>query len=206
MSAIDVSEIILDPMQRMYLPPRMNMEPGEQAAALREYTDALQHADREDLHTAWRTVRNAHTRQSWPLPSALLKAVSDARKDRLGDKGSVSSKKQEQDRKDWANWQRARSNNIGRQAVSLSVAWSLKCAILNDHKDPSAIDLRDLRRQKDSAEALAARLDAGEIFPREHTGEGSYDDTAKKMWRTLLIREAETQAEINQHQGERVAA
>jgi hypothetical protein len=192
MSAQDVQSEILEPMQRLYLPPR-NMDEGQQSQALREYVSALQNFEQADLNAAWCAVRDTHTTRSWPVPAAFIIAAKQARKYRneagLGrnDAAAVSPENDS-----WEVWKKICRSQMGRDAVQRGVAWALKCAVLHDKKKPEQIDLRELVSGKASAERTAAGIENGSVPMR-----AAYTSMALNMWHTLQMRETETQAEIN---------
>lgn len=190
MSAQDVQTEILEPMQRLFLPPR-NMEEGHQQSALREYVNALQNFEAEDLKAAWQAVRDTHTSRGWPVPAAFIMAAKQARKDRLG----VPQQRQEGVSQEittaWDIWQKVRASKMGRDTAEGGYAWSLKCKILYDKVSPAEIDTRELQAAHNRAQDLAARIENGSFKMR-----GDVRDTALSMYRHLLVKEAETQQEI----------
>lgn len=191
MSLTDVETEILQPMQRLFLPPR-NMDEGQQREALREYGNALQNFIAADLREAWRAVRDTHTTRSWPVPAAFILAARQARKDKAPNEGKANNQEQQNFTVAWGNWLKVCGSSMGKEAVRRNVAWALKCAILNDHKRPEEIDLRALVIAKASAEETASKIGNGEIRMRPQIRE-----PAMEMWHTLQIREAETQDEIH---------
>lgn len=192
MALRDVEIEILEPMQRLYLPPR-NMDEGQQKLALREYGNALQSFEASDLRVAWSTVRDTHTTRSWPVPAAFVMAARGARKERSDELRWAKAPKFKDDA--WETWLKVRGFPVAFEAMKLGVAWAFRCAIL-DKKQVESIDLRALRYGKDSAERSAERLEAGEInLPEEHR------KTALDMWHTLKIREEQTADEIRRNQG-----
>jgi hypothetical protein len=190
MSAQDVQAEILDPMQRLYLPPR-NMEESQQSQALREYVNALQNFEQADLNAAWCAVRDTHTTRSWPVPAAFIMAAKQARKYR-NEAGLGRSDNTPKPDDSWEIWKKLCRTQMARDAVQRGVAWSLKCAVLHDNKKPEQIDLRELVSKRASAERTAAGIEDGTITMR-----GAYASLALSMWHTLQVREAETAAEIN---------
>lgn len=190
MSAQDVQAEILDPMQRLYLPPR-NMDEGQQSQALREYVNALQNFEQADLNAAWCAVRDTHTTRSWPVPAAFIMAAKQARKYR-SEAGLGRSDNTPKPDDSWEIWKKLCRSQMARDAVQRGVAWSLKCAVLHDNMKPEQIDLRELVSKKSSAERTAQGIKDGSVPMRS-----GYASMALNMWHTLQMRETETAAEIN---------
>ncbi len=192
MSANDVQNEILDPMQRLFLPPR-NMPDEQVSGALREYVASLQEFDGSDLRRAWETVRDTHTTRGWPVPAAFKMAAMQARKERKSLEPRVPHPFEKHSPSEgFDGWKSVRNTALAKEAVKMRVAWALKCAVLNDNKRPEHIDLKALAHAKSRAEATAARIQSGEL-----RFEPGIARTALNMWRTILIREAETEQEIN---------
>lgn len=197
MSANDVDAEILQPMQRLYLPPR-NMDEGQQSQALREYVDALQHFDRTELNVAWTTVRDCHTTRAWPVPASFVMAARQARKATAQPQRAPLAGKLDQNER-WTRWLVISRSPLAYEAVKRNVAWSLKCAVLHDGKTAEQIDLRELSSAKASAERTAAAIEAGRpVETKGHKVEFKTADAAiaLRMWHAIQVREAETQAEI----------
>ncbi len=187
MTASDVQHEILDPMQRLYLPPR-SMEETQQSAALREYVSALQAFDATELNVAWTTVRDTHTTRSWPVPAAFVMAARQARKT-IQPQQKARGTGGENDH--WETWKAVSRSPLAYEAVKRNVAWSLKCAVLHDGKKPEQVSITELVSRKHSAEKLAERLRRGETTMSEKDAH-----MALRMWDGLLERETETQGEI----------
>lgn len=199
MALIDVEAEILGPMQAVFLPPR-NMDEGQQRATLREYGDALGGYDRPTLKAAWRAVRDTHATRSWPVPGLFVSAAKDARKELAPPSKTMRDKEREERAKAWERWKTIRNTPMARQAVLQGVAWALKCRVVNDLKLPEQIDLRELVMAKNSAASLAEKIEHGGEFEHDGKRRKFTDDqtiVALKMYRTMQVREAETQAEIN---------
>jgi hypothetical protein len=199
MSDTDVQAEILDPMQRLFLPPR-NMEPSQQAEALREYIKALCLFDAGDLREAWGAVRDTHTTRAWPVPAAFIVAAKQARKyrtDGIKDRNAHGQKCETE----WDVWVRICRTQMARDAVRNGVSWALKCAILNDKKLPEQIDMRELVSAKASAERTAARIKSDQPHHWKGRDIGTFSPdhaaTALKMYAAILQRETETAQEIN---------
>lgn len=189
MSAEDVQTEILDPMQRLFLPPR-KMEDSEVSAALREYARSLQNFEAPDLRAAWEAVISTHANRSWPVPAAFIVAARSARADRLRPK-KAEGEFIKIENPGWEMWLKVRGSDLAREAARRGVAWALKCAIVDDKRRPEEIDLRTFAIQRASAEKIAHRLESGDL-------KLSYEQrrTALDMWRNLLVHNAETLAEI----------
>lgn len=190
MSAEDVQREILEPMQRLFLPPR-NMEEGHQQSALREYVAALQNFDALDLKASWQAVRDVHTARGWPVPAAFIVAAKQARKDRMGVPPSRSDSHSQEVVTAWDIWQKVRVSKMGRDAAEGGYSWSLKCKILYDKVSPAEIDPRELLAAHNRAKQLAERIENGSFRMKPDVRE-----TAYSMYRHLLVKEAETQQEI----------
>lgn len=195
MSASDVQREILDPMQRLFLPPR-RLEPGEEQAVLREYVRPLESYDADILRLAWQDIVETHGSRSWPLPSAVIKAAKEAARDRrllsqpkINHDGPAPKTEAEQK---WDRWVAICRTEMAREAVRRGVAWSLKCEILDNGKLPEQIDLRALVIAKSSAERTAAHIEDGTLKFAPHTR-----SAALGLWQAQLTRESQTQDEIN---------
>jgi hypothetical protein len=196
MSAQDVDKEILEPMQRLFLSPRQ-MDSGQQAAALREYVAALKRFEGIDLRHAWVTVRDSHMTRAWPVPAAFVLAARQSRKDRGQDtpaktQGPVTGSEL------WDRWKKVRHGEKARESVNRGVAWAYRCAIL-DGKFPDAINLTDLVIARESAERTAEMIETGRPIPyrgRILRVSSENKDLALKMWRNILVKNAETEAEI----------
>ena len=132
MSDIIIREEILEPMQRLYVPPR-SMEPAQQMAAMRDYMDSLRSFDREDLQAAWRTVRDSHQGRGWPLPSVFVLAARAARKERLpqAKEPAVNRFKHPEGEINRHVWRQLRSSRTASIAMAEGWAWSLKAKVLD---------------------------------------------------------------------------
>ena len=100
-------------------------------------------------------------------------------------------------------WQAVRHSPMAHQAAKLGVAWSFKCAILNDGLWPHEISLNALVARKASASATAARIQAGQPLTLNGKTIGAMKPaltaTALPMFDTLAVQEAQTAAEIAEH-------
>jgi len=199
MSASAVQSEVLEPMQRLFLPPR-NMDEGQQASALREYVSALDGFDTEDLRAGWKIVRDTHVTRSWPVPGALVNAARAARKDRqpvsVGASGHPFKRPMPSEL--WARWLEVRKQPVAKEAARRNLAWSFKCAVL-DGTEIVQIDLRDLAMKKAQAERTAQLIDTDQPVPwkgRMVKFDDRNANTAMRMWRQIEAREIETQQEI----------
>ena len=140
MSLTDVHAEILSPMQAIFRPP-FGRDEAAQADALRGYATVLENFSREDLKVAWTEVVASHTSHSWPVPGVIVLAARKARKERAPTTGAGRFSTETSHTERWKEWERVRAMPIARRAVDLGVAWSLRCAILNDgvtlHKSTS---------------------------------------------------------------------
>jgi hypothetical protein len=200
MSAADVQVKILEPMQRVYLPPR-KMEQGDELAALRDYVETLQQFDGSDLSEAWRKVRETHTTRSWPLPSAFYKVANESRRDRNEASGGGKRRGDGPTPGElWERWKAVSRSQLAYEAVKRGVAWSLKCAVLYDKKKPEQIDLREFTTRKERAAKTKAMIEAGE--PIEHQGKmlpifaGDNKRLALSMYAHVQMNETRVQDEI----------
>ena len=197
MSANDVQNEILGPMQRLFYAPR-KMEPEDEQAALRDYVSALQNFPAADLATAWAFVRDSHPKTSWPVPSTFVLAAHRARKERQAAQGGATGKPASQNER-WDRWVAISRSPLACEAVKRGVSWALKCAVLHDGKTAEQIDLRALVSGKASAERTAAAIEAGrgvEVKGRTVQFKPNDAATALRMWDAIKLREAETQDEI----------
>lgn len=197
MSAVDVQNEILDPMQRLFLPPR-KLADGEEQAVLLEYVRALEKFAAIDLKVAWQEVLETHTTRSWPLPAAFIQAARKARKDRLPETGRHKTDKPTQTEL-WDRWKVIRASQMGRDAVRRNVSWSLKCAVLHDGKNVDEINIAELVIGKVKAEKTADLIDAGkpvEWQGRTLTLPTESANAAMRLWRGIMVKEEETQQEI----------
>lgn len=205
MAAEHVQSEILEPMQGMFLPPR-NLPDDMIQANLREYVAALERFEKPDLAAAWGAVRDTHTTRAWPMPAAFVMAARQAEVNRLRAIADVRTNQHgaatdPAEMQAWDVWKLVCRSELGRQAVVRNISWSLKCAILHDKKLPHQVNLDELVRGKASAERTAAKIQNGEPLERNGRNIGVMSPEnarlALKMWDALLVREAETQAEIN---------
>lgn len=198
MSAADVQAEILDPMQRIFYPPR-KMEPADEQAALRDYLTSLQDFPMADLASSWRYVKDTHAKTSWPPPAAFVQAASRARRDRAAATMAPRSGQSESNER-WDRWKVLSRSPMAYEACKRNVAWSLKCAVLHAGKLAEQIDLRELVSAKHSAEKTAERLRRGEPLVQDGKEIGVMRPgdaaTALSMWAGLQEQETKTQAEI----------
>lgn len=202
MTLADVQTEILGPMQAIYLPPR-DMDASALTAALRAYGAVLEPFERTDLRAAWREVVTEHRTRAWPVPGAIVQAARKAFKDRTGDDAARTRHGVDSHAR-WQHWQSVRASQLAADAAEAGVAWSLKCAVLDDGKAHGDIHLGALIRAHESAEDTARAI--GERTPIHHRGrtlrfEGSHRELALKMWTNQLCREDATANEIRSARG-----
>jgi hypothetical protein len=205
MSAEAVKTEILEPMQRVFYPPKQNMPANDQAAALRDYVSVLQGFDAADLRAAWTDVCATYSKGAWPLPAVFVSAARGARQNRIP--ASAATSRRDTDKisgtERWEHWKAVSRTQMARDACTKGVAWSLKCAVLNDGRKAEEIDLRALVIGKSKAEGTADLIRRGQPVPHFRAGRPDVlfsERNAKlalDLWDRILVREAETQAEIN---------
>ena len=197
MSAQEVFDEIITPMQRLFLPPKAM--PDQQAQeALREYVDALKGHNAVVLRGAWQTVRDNHEGRSWPSIGAFVKAARSASHDVHSSTGRKSARDERQAIL-WNRWLGVRGSGLARQACQMGVAWALKCAVLNDGIGPDKVDLKALLHAKQRAEHTADKIRRGESHEwkgRNFVFGNVEASLALRMWRNLIQKEAETQEEL----------
>lgn len=201
MSAADVQLKILEPMQRVYIPPR-KMEPADEMAALRDYVEALQQFESSDLSYAWGRVRETHVKREWPQIGIFYKFANENRHDRNEVSGASRRHGNEPSSQElWERWKAVSRTLLAQEAVRRGVAWTLKCAILYDKKLPEQCDLREFTAAKESAARTKAKIEAGEkvVFKGRLLAPftASNKELALKMYHNLQMNETRTQAEIN---------
>lgn len=199
MSREDVQQEILDPMQRLYLPPR-GFDDALLKNVLSEYVAALEHFTGPDLKVAWQRVRDAATARSWPVPGTFVAAAARARMDREAIAGTDQRSKAAKPATYWHVWERVRNLPLAHEAAEKGVAWSLKCAILNGAAVAN-ISIERLLQEHQSAERVAARIaDNKPLFASDGRNlgvmTGSNRQMALDMHRQLLLQEAQTAQEI----------
>lgn len=210
MSRADVETEILAPMQATFLPPR-DLSTDETKLALKGYIAVLAAFDGPTLSRAWADVLASHKTRAWPVVGVIFASANKARKER-----TETNRDAPRAMNSWEiisettkrlMWEKTRALPIASKAVEMGVAWALKCAVYNDGTPIDRIDLRVLRASANRAEALAKHIENGDVLT--HNGRnvgvfgGSKRETALEMWRTLRMRETETQGEIIEHQGAR---
>lgn len=202
MSADAVEFEILAPMQRLFLPPQ-RMDDGQQVQALREYVAALQAFEAVDLNGAWQSVRDSHTTRTWPAPAVFVLAARRARNDRVPlEKRSAKSDKPNPATL-WAIWERFRGSDLAMDAYDRGVSWAFKFAILGG-TPPASVNLTELEVFKASAARTAEKIETVEVISHNGRDLRFSEDAAHmalKMWRTIQIRNAETDSEIRRARG-----
>jgi hypothetical protein len=68
-----VKHEIIEPMQRLFLPPR-SMDESDQLEALREYVSALKRFPQDALRQGWIAVRDTHDGRGWPAVAVFVSA------------------------------------------------------------------------------------------------------------------------------------
>lgn len=195
MTATDVQNEIITPMQRLFLPPRAMPEPDVQAA-MREYVDALKGFNAPVLKDAWCRVRDGYDKRVWPSVGHFAGAARAASRDHTS---AQKRTKPDEDRLAWERWLNVRRSEMGREACRLNVAWALKCAILHDKMTVEAVNLKALVRAKEFAQHTADKIEAREEHlwkERRLTLDDANAAVAMQMWRNLQQKEIETQNEI----------
>lgn len=206
MSATDVQTEIIEPMQRLYLPPRL-MLADVQTEALRGYADVLKGFSAADLKAGWTDVVTTHTTRSWPVPGVIVLATRKAAKERNAACGRPTSPLSRQTidyTENRLRWEKIRCTQMARDAARAGCSWSLKCQVMNDGKHAEQIDLRQLISEHQSAERTANNLESGDmVWDRSRDKHVKFSDDqreiALKMWRNLLVQEAQTAHEIGRH-------
>jgi hypothetical protein len=198
MSLAAVQTEILEPMQAIFLPPR-DMDATALTAALRGYGAVLDPFDRADLKSAWREVVAEHRTRAWPVPGAIVQAARKAQKDHTGDDAPSRTRHGVDSNARWLLWQSVRASQLASDAAEAGVAWSLKCAVLQDGKPQGAVNLVALIRAHASAEETARAI--GDGTPVLHRGrrltfDGGPRALALKMWANQLRNEDDTAEEI----------
>lgn len=99
-----------------------------------------------------------------------------------------------------ALWKAVRSSPFARDAAAKGVAWSLKCAVLDDGKRPHQIDLRTFVAAKARAALTAQKIQAGQRLTYQGRDVGTMPpkdaERALAMYRQLALLEAKTAEEI----------
>jgi len=194
-TATDVQNEIITPMQRLFLPPRAMPEPEIQAA-MREYVDALKGFNALVLKDAWCHVRDNYDKRVWPSVGHFASAARTASRDQTA---AQKRPAQDEDRLAWERWLAVRRSEMAREACRMNVAWALKCAILHDKTLPEAVNLKALVRAKEFAQHTADKIEVGEEHlwqERRLTLDDANAALAMRMWRNLQQKEIETQNEI----------
>lgn len=203
MSVQAVQTEILEPMQQLFLPPRQ-MDLAAQQAALRGYALVLANFDTRTLKAAWIDVVASHTSRAWPVPAVLVNAAKRVLKD------ARTTNNEHREPYAWEpqnvtlnrqNWERIRGSQMAREAANAECSWSLKCQAMNDGRRAEQIDIRELISDHHAAVRLADSLEAGgrvyDRFRGKSVAFSARDRVmALKMWRHLLVREAETAEEL----------
>lgn len=197
MSDQAIRDEIIDPMLRLFSPPRA-MDEAQQIAAMRDYMDAMRGFTRDELQAAWRDVRDSTQARTWPPIANFVKAAAGARKHQrttATDAGNGPRHKYDTDgwkAHFWANWKAIRHTEQAKTAARDGWALMLKSAIL-DGIPPVQIEPHALQRKAERANRLHQIIEANLDFPSR--------DTVLKMWDGVLRSRAEVEAEINDARG-----
>jgi hypothetical protein len=197
MSAADVRTEILKPMQASFLPPRPEMSQADVSLALESYVLVLAHFDAETLKGAWASMLANHHGRAWPVPGRITAAALHIERE------SRRMRELAQPRRDYET-ERLRywrdevcRSKQARRAVELRVAWSLKCAVVDDGQKLWQIDLARLVRAHESAEKIADRIERKLPTSDKRGVMNAMDrEIALTMYRNLLVNEAKTAQEI----------
>jgi hypothetical protein len=207
---LEVQQEILVPMQSAYLPPLPAMSLDARKTALEVYYLALRDFDGDTLKKAWEATITAHTGRAWPVAGVIAGHARHARKDRR-DAMIKENKNHDTQAEREMYWQRVKHSPKALEAVALGVAWSLKLAVLFENQPISTVSLPALVEAKDRARRTAERFQSGQSLThwRDSRDMGAptpaVADAALRLWRGLLLQEAETEAEIlatNEKQGD----
>lgn len=200
MSEQAIRDEIIDPMQRLFIPPK-NMEGDQQALALREYMDALRGFEREDLRAAWHTIRDSAVARSWPPIGAFLKAALLAKRERQTKMEETNQGRTAPlhrfDMDGWRahffeNWKHIKHTPLAQAAAKEGWALMLKTAVFD------GLPLAEIRPAQMVAKVERAAKLAGII-----EADLEYPERAKvlDMWRNVLITRAEVEIEISNARG-----
>lgn len=199
---------VIRPMRNLYDPPaQIAKDETRQLDALREYVTALRGFADEDLKSAWSQVRDSYKGRQWPAVGLFVEAAKTAARERGGASRSRTSDNSE-DRERQARlaaWDRVKLMPVAKTAALEGWAWSLKAKMLYSGLRAEQINPAEFRAAQNTAQKLAAKLEAGQISFGDKTDE--LTETFLTMRRTLLVNEAETAADIrrSQHQPKQAA-
>lgn len=201
MSETAIREEIIDPMQRLFLPPK-TMSAEQQALALREYMDALRGFEREDLQAAWKVARDSALTRSWPPIAVFIKAAYQAKNlrhsARHDEDRNRTTPNHRFDTDGWkaywrANWNYLKFQPIAKEAARDGWCLMLKTCVL-DGLPLADIDRSVFRRKLARIERLPGIIEADPDFPDRVK--------ALELWRGVLVHRAEVQEEIANARGE----
>ena len=194
MSVEAVNRLILEPMQRVFLPPR-NMSEEDIQAALRPYCDVLSAFRDEDLEKGWAAVLGAHTTRAWPVPGVIAAACRHAR----GDRTAPQSRYSDNANSLWSAWLDARKSDKALRAADAGVAWSFRATIFGG-VPLSQISIDRLIQDSHRAAATAKRIQDGQSHFWQGRDIGAFDPSlasvAIALYRSLMDKEDITAAEI----------
>lgn len=185
MSANDVKQEILAPMQKLYLPPRQMPEP-DQIGALQQYVQALNGFGGDALKVAWQEVRDKWLKLSWPPPALFVQA---ARRAAGAGKSNVRIRLEEKQRENgvrWSRWLAARTSDLGQRAAREGFAFGLKMHILEEGKTAEQFSVAEAL-----AHAATARRNVENLKP------GGIGDAIRRMAARRDVFELEAAREID---------
>lgn len=188
MAAADVQAEIIDPMQRLFLPPKA-MPDHQIADALREYVDALQGHKATVLRDAWRRVRDTHETRAWPSVGAFAKAARAASMDAPKPNGEERDYPlHRHDDTGWRGffkrrWEAFRFSAIARQAAMEGWSHTLKCAVL-DGLPPEQVSVAQFQAKHHRALRLLRAIEADKDFPNRSVALAMHGHTQASESRT----------------------
>lgn len=196
MSEQSVKDIILEPMHRLFLPPR-KMEQADEIVAMRQYTDALKGFSDAVLKGAWVAVRDKHTKAGWPPVGAfVVEAKRQAGGGMSGAQQRRSRAHAEAERR-WSLWLSIRSSDLARRAAREGWAYALKMEVLEHGKSTEQIMVTEIlaagataAREIIKLRTLAAPSDMQQYLIRcADRREESERETAREIEMEIAIRE-----------------
>ena len=203
MSDNAIRDEIIDPMLRLFSPPKA-MDEAQQIAAMRDYMDAMRGFSRNELQAAWREVRDTTQTRTWPPIAVFVKAAAGARKHQKTVAGTetVTGPRHKFDDDGWkayfwANWRHIKYTMLAKEAARDGWALMLKSAIL-DGIPLSSIEPHAMTRKVERAVKLATIIEENQNFPNR--------ETALKMYHNLLISRQAVDDEIAAARGAPPAA
>lgn len=195
MSDQAIRDEIIEPMQRLFTPPKA-MENDQQIKAMRDYMDALRGFSREELHQAWKDVRDSAGGRTWPTIATFVKAAVEAKKSRrqhAESRGAVlTGPRHPYDSQGWrqhfmANWDYIKSTELGKEAARDGWALMLKTALLGG-MPIAKIEPHAMKSRAQRAQNLHATLEKTPDFPQR--------ETLLRMWRGVLVERAKVEIDV----------